>query len=314
MARFYAHYQNTTQSALEATSGSNFYEKRWVNTTNAATTRTNLINARAALSTSFYADIATASNKNGNLGIVIPADGYTNNGTIVSGANIYTETTPAPGAVWQSDPRTRPTAQILVAGVESTIVDAWDVPTTEYNTCLTHLNSYLTGIYTNSGLTTLGGPYNRTSLSPWRMLASIWHDHDLTYFAWDDFTPGSPTLNPVQPGSQSRTLVLDITLNWSWEFVADRAGTFTITQCYLETTSGASPALYDLRDTGGALIKGTTRAASTGTLVARVPANTLGVGTYKLYWLASFNDATITTNVGPGTELTTGNSFVTLTV
>jgi hypothetical protein len=313
MARFYAHYQNTTQSDLEATSGDNYYTKRFVNTTNAATTRTNLIAARAALSTSFYADIASASNKNGNLGIVVPADGYTNNGTTVSGANIYTDTTPAPGAVWQSDPRTRPTSQILVANTESTIVDAWDVPTTEYNTCLTELGNYLNGIYTSVALSTLGGPYNRTSLSPWRMLASIWHDHSLTYFAWDDFTPGQPTLNPLQPGSQPAANQLDITLNWSWEYTNDRRGNIRMNECYLVKTSGGALPNYNLKDTSGVDIFNTLRTSSTGTLVARVPGGTLPAGNYQLFWNAQFADAAITSNYGTEATYTSGTSFIVLT-
>lgn len=193
MARFYAHYQNTTVSGLEASSGTNYYDRRAVNTTNAATARTSMLAARDILSAQFYADIASATNRNGNLGIVVPTDAMTNNGTTVSGANIYTDTTPAPAAVWQSDPRTRPTAQLLIAGTESTIVDAWDVTTLAYNDCLTARGDYMTAI-------TGGSPYTRLGTNQWRTLASMWHDHDMTYFAWDDYTPGQPqtvTINGV---------------------------------------------------------------------------------------------------------------------
>lgn len=240
MARFYAHYQNTTVSALEASSGNNYYDRRAVNTTNAGTARTSLINARATLSASFYADIATASNRNGNLGIVIPSDAYTNNGTTVSGANIYTETTPAPGAVWQSDPRTRPTAQILAAGTESTIVDAWDVPTTEYNACLTALGDYMTAI-------TGGSPYTRLGTNPWRTLASIWHDHNLDYFAWDDYTPGQPTSIAV---NVSTTLVIITGLN-NYEFKADALAEIEVTA--VGTINGNSVSLSNTSVAAGSV-------------------------------------------------------------
>lgn len=315
MARFYAHYLNTTQSALEAIDSSNAYTKRTVSLTPAGTARTNLITTRSTLSTSFYADIADNANKNGSLGIVVPADGYSNNGTTISGANIYTATTPSPAAVWQADPRIRPTGPIYIANTQSTIVDAWDVPTSEYNACRTAFQDYMNAVYTSPALTTLGSPYQRLGLDPGRTLASIWHDHELTYFAWDDFTPGAPTLNPLQPGSQSRTLVLDITLNWSWEYSADRLGNIVMTQCYLEKTDFPNQGTqYDLRDTSSVLIKGSSRLSSTGTLVARVPANTLAVGTYKLYWLASFRDSVIVSHAGEGTEYVSGNTFVTLTI
>lgn len=232
MARFYAHYTNATVSALEATSGNNYYQRRAMNTTNAATARTAMINARATLSTAFYADIASASNRNGNLGIVVPADGYTNNGTTVSGANIYTETTPAPGAVWQSDPRIRPTSQILVAGTESTIVDAWDVATTDYNACLTARGDYMTAI-------TGGSPYTRLGNNPWRTLASIWHDHNMDYFAWDDYTPGQPSSIAV---NVSTSLVIITGLN-NYEFTADRLADIEVTA--VGTINGQNVSLSD---------------------------------------------------------------------
>jgi hypothetical protein len=242
MARFYAHYQNTTVSALEASSGTNYYDRRAVNTTNAATARTNLLGARDTLSAQFYADIATASNKNGNLGIVVPTDAMTNNGTTVSGSNIYTDTTPTPAALWQSDPRTRPTAQILIANTESTIVDAWDVTTLAYNDCLTYRGDYMTAI-------TGGSPYTRLGTNPWRTLASMWHDHDMTYFAWDDYTPGQPTSVTISGVS---TAVVKVTGLNNYEFRADALAdievnvTGTINGQSVNVTDTASPGAGDI--------------------------------------------------------------------
>ncbi len=313
MARFYAHYLNTTQSALEAADSSNAYTKRTVSLTPAGTARSALISARSTLSASFYPDIAVGY-RDGSLGIVIPQDGYTNNGTTVSGSNIYTDTTPSPGAVWQSNPRIRPTSLIYVANTESTIADNWSVPTSQYNSCTSAFQDYMDAVYTSPALTTLGSPYQRLGIDPTRTLISVWHDHDLTYFAWDDFTPGVPTLNPLRPGTQSRTLQLTITLNWDWQFTADRLGNIVMGDCYLEKTDAPSAGtIYNLRDTSSVLIGGSIRASSPGTLDARVPANTLAAGNWQLYWRASFRDVTITSNAGDGVEYISITNFVILT-
>lgn len=179
MARWYAEYTNTNVTALHTIDAANCYERKAVNTTDAGTARTAMINARATLSASFYAGI-DAANRDGSQGIVVPSDGYTNNGTTFSGSNLYTNT----AAVWPSDPRTRPTNQILIANsVAVSPTDNFSVPTSEYNTARNAVQDYYTAI-------TGGSPYARLGLNPWRTLASIWHDHALTYMAWDDFTPG----------------------------------------------------------------------------------------------------------------------------
>jgi hypothetical protein len=183
MARFYAEYTNATVSALEVIDSSNSYQRKTVNTTNAGTARTSMISTRSTLSASMYSSIDTV-NENGTLGIVVPADAYTNNGTTFSGANLYTNTVLGTSAAWQSDPRVRPNTQILISN--STVVspaDTFSVPTADYNAARTAVQDYYTAV-------TGGSPYARLGLNPWRTLASIWHDHSLTYFAWDDFTPG----------------------------------------------------------------------------------------------------------------------------
>ena len=178
MARFYAHYQNTTVSGLEVVDASNCYERKTVNTTNAGTARTDMINTRAALSTSFYSSI-NAANQDGALGIVVPSDAYTIGGGNISGSNLYTNT----AAIWPSDPRTRPTAQITIATSNAVSpADTFSAPTSEYDAARTAVQDYYSAI--------TGSPYARLGLNAWRTLASIWHDHDLTYLAWDDYTPG----------------------------------------------------------------------------------------------------------------------------
>jgi hypothetical protein len=183
MARFYAHYTNATESGLEVINASNAYQKRTMDTTAAATARTNMLNARAAASSSFYSSIDVA-NRNGNSGVVVPSDAYTDNGTTISGANLYTNTASGTSAVWPSDPRVRPTAQITIAN--STVIspaDNFSVASTDIYDGRQGFTDYMTAV-------TGGSPYTRLGLNPWRTLASVWHDHAFTYFAWDDFTPG----------------------------------------------------------------------------------------------------------------------------
>lgn len=179
MARFYAHRSNTTVSGLEATTAANCYQRNAMNTTNAGTARTSMLNTRATLSASFYNSI-NVGNRNGGLGIVVPSDAYTNNGTTISGSNLYTNT----GAIWPSDPRVRPTAQITTANSSAVSpTDNFSAPTSEYDSARTAVQDYFAAI-------TGGSPYARLGLNPVRTLLSIWHDHNLDYFAWDDFTPG----------------------------------------------------------------------------------------------------------------------------
>jgi len=183
MARYYAHYLNSTVSGLEVGDVPNCYERKAVDTGTAGTARTKMLADRITLSSSFYGSI-DAANRNGSLGIVVPADAYTDNGTTFSGANLYTNTSAGTSAVWPSDPRVRPTTQITIsnsAGVSPT--DNFSVASADVSTARQGFQDYVTAISS-------GGPYSRGSLNPWRTLASVWHDHDLTYFAWDDFTPG----------------------------------------------------------------------------------------------------------------------------
>lgn len=213
MARFYAHYTNTTVGALEVVNVSNCYDRRVVNATNAGTARTAILAQRASLSATFYATIL-AANRNGNAGVVVAANGYTDNGTTFSGSNIYTNT----GAVWPADPRVRPTSQINVSGSTAvTPADAFSVPSADVAAARQTFTDYMDAITGGSPYIRFGGGTN-----PWRTFASIWHDHDMTYFAWDDFTPGTVTgLTAAKTSIDPEPL--DIRISWSgYEFLNDQ--------------------------------------------------------------------------------------------
>jgi hypothetical protein len=173
MARFYATFDGTTNTDLQDL----FYQQ--VAISSGSTLRTALLTTRQALSDAAYA-VMDAGNRNGTLGIVVPPDVVTRSDGNYSWTNLFTNT----GAVWPSDPRVRPTAQIL--STNSTPVsptDAGTISDTDYTNAQTALENCFTAM-------TGGGPRGRIGLDPWRTLASIFHDHALTYLAWDDFTPG----------------------------------------------------------------------------------------------------------------------------
>lgn len=180
MARFYASFDNTTNSALEAGTTANFYQRVAIST--GTTLQSALVSTRSALSTAVLAQLNVA-NRDGSLGIVVPPDVITRAAGDLSWTNVYTST----GAVWPADPRVRPTAQIL--STNSTAVSPSDPGTisdTLYTDAQTALENCLTAM-------TGGGPRGRLGTNPWRTLASLWHDHNLTFLAWDDFTPGTVT-------------------------------------------------------------------------------------------------------------------------
>ena len=204
MARFYATFDNSTVSAL----ASAYYNR--LTFTNGATLQTNLLNARSALSAQVYANMATVD-QDGTRGVVMPTDGYTRSGGNLTWTELYTNS----AAVWPSDPATRPTATITVAGstiISPSVADG-SVTETYYTDAQTALQSALAGIAGS-------GPYARLGLNPWKTLASLHHDHAMTYFAWDDFTPGQvQTLTAPVTGDSS---ALTVTPEWaSYQYLND---------------------------------------------------------------------------------------------
>jgi hypothetical protein len=178
MARFYSTFDESSVAALEAINADNAYQQVLMPT--GAALKSALLTARSALSTQAYT-VINAGNRDGALGIVVPNDVVTRVAGNYAWSNLYTNT----GAVWPSDPRVRPTAPIVVAG--STPVsptDAGTITESYYTDAQTAVENVLSGM-------TGGGPRARIGLTPYRTLASIWHDHEMTFFAWDDFTPGA---------------------------------------------------------------------------------------------------------------------------
>lgn len=217
MARFYATFDNSANLTLEGT-GSGFCFDR-LTFTNGSALKTALLTARSDLSAQFYAQINNA-NKNGSLGVVVPSNGYTISGGNLSSTELYTNTE----AVYNSDTRDRP-APPITTGNSTAIVpaDPWTVAESYYNACNTAFQNAMAGI---GGLQSqpVGGVYGRinSTTSPvsnaTNALNSLWHDTGMTYFAWDDYTPGRPTSIAV---NVSTTQVIVTGIN-NYEFSMDR--------------------------------------------------------------------------------------------
>lgn len=207
MARFYGTFDNSTNSGLEAAAGSNYYQRKAF--TDGATLKDALVNTRAALSSAVYAQL-NAANRNGELGIVVPPDAITRGGGTLLFGNVYLNT----GAIWPADPRVRPSAIITTANSTAVSpVDGGSITDSLYTDATAALGNALAGIAD-------GGPNGRLGLNVWRTLASLWHDHDLTFLAWDDFTPGQVQgLSTAEVGGAGS---LAVTIQWTdYQFVND---------------------------------------------------------------------------------------------
>ena len=230
MARFYMTFDNSTNATLEGTGTANCFDRLPYPTSPSNPgpgLRTALLNARTALSAQFYAQIATA-NQNGTLGIVVPSDGM-----LISGANLSNDPSVAPAglytnteAVYNSDLRDRPQPPITVSNSPNNAPvtpDAWTVPLSYYTDCTTAFQNAMSPVL---GLNSQdpGGVYGRLNsttspvYSKALLLQSLWHDNGMTYFAWDDYTPGRPTSIAV---NVSTTDVIVTALN-NYEFKMDR--------------------------------------------------------------------------------------------
>ena len=286
MGRFYAHYQNTTVSALEVADASNCYQRRVITDTGLAdTARTKMLNDRASLSSSVYGTLE-AVNRNGTLGRVMAVDNATDNSTTVSGTNLYTNS----AAIWPSDPRVRPTEPITIANSTAVSpVDAWSVASADVAAARQGFINYM-AVVTDP-------PASRMGLNPWRTLASIWHDHAFTYFAWDDFTPGQ-----LQGPSSSKLSTdpepVNIRFAWSsYQFLNDRNPNGRL-RLQLSFTEDGNPGNTYTLDTGYTVVP---PAANLWYDWQPNGTGSIAPGTYQFNVTATLRDAVITTHFGANT-------------
>jgi len=284
MARFYSTFDNSTVAALEATTTGNRFQRAVM--TGGAGLKSTLLAARTALSSAVYADMATVD-QDGTRGVVMPTDGYSRGGGNLTWTELYTN----PAAEWQSNPRTRPTTGITVSGstIISPCVADGSVTETLYTDAQTALQNAIGGIAAVRGGSG-AGPYSYLGQNPFRTLLSIWHDHDMTYIGWDDFSPGAVAVGSflaAGPGTQGASFDLTITFSWSQTYPADLDGNIRINATLDRNGGGASTSLTNQMAT-----------AASGSYAWIIPGGTLTAGTYTLDSYGEFQDATITTHYG----------------
>lgn len=280
MARWYSSFSNTDITALTAYSA-----QRLTMGGVPSTLKANLLATRAALSAAFKAQINT-SNDNGALGTVVPNDGFTRGGGVMSGTNVYTNAL----AVYQSTPRVRPSSTTTPNPTPITVAnstpaapaDAWSIADSLYTDATNAVQACITSIANISGGTG-GGPYSRLGLNTYRTLASAYHDAELSYFAWDDFTPGTPqSVNVVALGSGT----VNFNITWSTQFPNDLNGQVMITG-QLERRGFGPVATLNVTQAAGPLTEYQWTVSSLTT-----------PGTYDISVQLTLYDPVITTNVG----------------
>jgi len=332
MARFYAVFDPSATAAID--SSPYFYEKRYIGanagtssslSASAALLRDGLIASQSILSSEMYAQM-DAANKDGSKGIIIPYDVLTTNGSNLEFSNVYTSS--ISGVVHPASSLTRPSDTFISASDPRLFAtgDTGAILKSYYTNAGSAVNELLTSkIQVAVGNTTNGGPFQRDACSGKtnQRNTSINYDYDFSYFAWDDFQPGDPTFNFTQQTGLIRTVNNDIAFNFSTNFVSDRAGTLYIQTAYFSPTGSSTPQ-YQLKDTSNNNLDGQSIDLSGGALsfTARIFANSMPAGGYKLTFTAYFRDATYTTCISPCTssaaygpnscEYTSTNQFVQL--
>lgn len=200
MARIYAKFDAGWVNELD----NDYFDRHTIgfNSTTGSMLRTGLLTSRSILSSASYAVIPKKF-QDGQLGVIIPRNIITTDSIkFLSWSAIYTSSLtspPAPGIIIPADYRTRPTASILstMDGIASQSSTSASISWSVYFSASTAVRYVIDQIVdTNTSAST---PYTRTgdftasfgdSSRASRTLHSVWHDEPVTYFAWDDFTPG----------------------------------------------------------------------------------------------------------------------------
>jgi len=203
MARFYARFDSGSESALD----NDYFDRRRIGADSAsgALLKLGLINSRSAVSDDVYDDLNSQFRSFAS-GTYFPPDASTfPTSTLISWSTAYTSSVlgiRAPVAADNTYGGTsvlnysrRPTGSVL--STQTTLTgptNPLDPVQLNYNVYLSASNAVaatLNVIQSGSGAN-LQTPTTRTSNNLSRTLHSLWHNPTLDYFAWDDFTPGTP--------------------------------------------------------------------------------------------------------------------------
>lgn len=257
MARFYARFDAGTEANLDNTSGTGgyFQQLRVSNgSASGAQFRDGLIASRSLLSTDVYDDL-DAINKSGGRGTYFPPDSgpfSSDYSTYVSWSNAYTSsfdgiktpTTNVYGVADNINYSKRPTGPVRSTDTSvvgpATPTDPIGASYSRHYSASLAVRTVLNSIQSLSSVSTT--PYTRQGNNSERTFHSIWHNPTLDYFAWDDFTPGQPTMqmdidglnkltNPpeIYPGGDpvNQDVVIKVTVN-SYEYPNDGNSAGTI--------------------------------------------------------------------------------------
>jgi hypothetical protein len=256
MARFYGKFDSGSGGWVTEIENNFFARSRiGADSASGASLRNGLIASRSALSVDIYEDL-DANNKDGSKGIYFPPDSgpfSTNSSTFVSWSTAYTSsvngirtpTTNSYGSPTVVNYSLRPTASIL--STQTTLVgpsnptDPVGASYTTYVNASAAVTAVLNAIQRGSTVSpTFTTPFTRLGNFPSRTLHSIWHDPNLQYFAWDDFTPGTPQSVGAAAQQQGNAVTIDISWN-PGEFPNDANGTVLITGTITRQGGGVTP-------------------------------------------------------------------------
>lgn len=259
MARFYARFDSGSNDTkwiaeFDAVIGSGSFNRAYIgnNSASGALLRDGLLASRSLVTTDVYEDLDLV-NRDGSKGIYFPPNSpiySSNNSTFVSWSTAYTSSfdgikIPTTNTYGNQSPinySKRPTASVLSSDPLVGPTDPADPVGVAYNTYYSAsiaVKTVLDAVKRNGQTIT---PYSRTGFDPVRTLTSVWHDPDLQYFAWDDFTPGkppTPDFDVVGQGTSNLTIVItdqDVSALYANDYNPDAPIGFVAT---------IAPALFD---------------------------------------------------------------------
>lgn len=286
MARWYATFDNSTVSALQASTNGNRFQRITYPAVGggAAARKAALLAARSALSSAVHAQLNDAS-KIGDFGRCFTQDSFAR-GVNLTWSNIYQNT----AANWSSNPKNRPTAAITIANSTLFAADAGSVPIGLYNDAVAALEQVLADLNMRT---------HRTPNDFWRMMASLFNGADDNHIGWDDYTPGQPQTLSIDavterpPGSAA----VSLTGRWATQYPADAEAAVTVRMQVQQITpgSGAGATSYDSGEI--ALAAGTTSRVFNTTALQ-------GDGSaYDCFFMVRYSYATPFASVGANANL-----------
>ena len=235
MARFYSTFSGTALSPTAGTIAEDVAYKRYTFVAmggSPSTLKSNIQTSRDALSTAVLGQLDVA-NRVGSVGTVIPD--FTISGGSLSWSNVYYNA----GAQPNADQSVRPFSTVVpyagITAANSTAAspaDPGSITDTLYTTAQSDVMAAVNAITTS--------PYARLGNYPLNTLASIFIDSDVTYVAWDDFTPGKPQSLSAQmlqngnPITEPINATGNITarLSWTPQYISDKNGAVYVSAAF----------------------------------------------------------------------------------